>query len=224
MRRAGRHRWWSRGSAIGSPHVVAAPRSGPANLNVWVFNEPSGSFKDAAKHCTDAVERHATRSRSTRCPTRPTRSASRSCAAWRRRTPRIDIVGMDVVWTAEFADGRLDQGVARRTLAAQVRQGTLPRPAHDRDLPGQALRRARELQHAAALVPQGPGQQAGRDVGRPDRAGRRSLKTARSRSRAPSTRASSVWFNSLVQSAGGTIVAGRQGHARARGTGGARTP
>ena len=25
---------------------------GRATINVWVFNEPSGSFKDAAKRCT----------------------------------------------------------------------------------------------------------------------------------------------------------------------------
>ena len=28
--------------------------AGPATLNLWVFNEPSGSFTDAAKRCSDA--------------------------------------------------------------------------------------------------------------------------------------------------------------------------
>ncbi|HET8537428.1 MAG TPA: hypothetical protein VFL73_09650, partial [Solirubrobacteraceae bacterium] len=30
--------------------------SGPATINVWVFNEPSGSFKDAAKRCTQSSQ------------------------------------------------------------------------------------------------------------------------------------------------------------------------
>ena len=96
---------------------------------------------------------------------------------------------MDVIWTAEFAEAEWilpwPEDV-RRPGRARARCGA----ARDRDLQGQALRRAGELQHAAALVPQGPRRPAAEDLGRADRHGRRSCpRPGGSRSRAPPTRA-----------------------------------
>src|SRR3954463_15517976 len=83
--------------------------SGPANINVWVFNEPSGSFKNAAKRCTDqsggkykvtlnALSNQADAQR---------QSLVRRLAA---KDSSIDIAGMDVGWTAEVAEAGGGQG------------------------------------------------------------------------------------------------------------------
>src|ERR687892_2313191 len=76
---------------------------GRATLNLWVFQEPSGSFTDAAKRCSEqsggrykivfnALSNAADQQRQT---------LVRLLAA---KSSTIDIAGMDVVWTAEFAD------------------------------------------------------------------------------------------------------------------------
>ena len=94
------------GWAVAASFALAAcgggSSSGPANINLWVFNEPSGSFKDAAKRCTqqsggkykislNALSNQADQQR---------QSLVRRLAA---KDSSIDIAGMDVVWTAEFA-------------------------------------------------------------------------------------------------------------------------
>ena len=77
-------------------------KNGRATLNLWVFQEPSGSFTDAAKRCSqasggryeikfNALSNDADQQR---------QSLVRRLAA---KDSSIDIAGMDVVWTAEFA-------------------------------------------------------------------------------------------------------------------------
>jgi multiple sugar transport system substrate-binding protein len=99
---------------------------GRATINIWVFNEPSGSFKDAAKRCSasskgsykivlNALSNQADAQR---------QSLVRRLAA---KDSSIDIAGMDVVWTAEFAAaGWIKEWPA--DLGAQVKQGTLAGP------------------------------------------------------------------------------------------------
>lgn len=100
--------------------------SGPATINVWVFNEPSGSFKNAAKRCSaashgqykiklNALSNNADQQR---------QSLVRRLAA---KDSSIDIAGMDVVWTAEFAAAGWVKAWPT-DLANQVKQGTLPGP------------------------------------------------------------------------------------------------
>ena len=85
---------------------------------------------------------------------------------------------------------RLGRRVDRAAEEAGHRKG-LPQRDRDRLLRGQALRGAVQHQHAAALVPQRPGQEAAEDLGRDDRPGRSGWKKpARSRSRPTATRAS----------------------------------
>jgi multiple sugar transport system substrate-binding protein len=101
-------------------------KNGRATINLWVFQEPSGSFTDAAKRCSDAsggryqikfnaLSNDADQQR---------QSLVRRLAA---KDSSIDIAGMDVVWTAEFAEaGWIKPWPAAE--AAKVRQGTLPGP------------------------------------------------------------------------------------------------
>ena len=95
---------------------------------------------------------------------------------------------------ARVRRGRLDPRSGPVTTRPQVDDGTLEGPLADRHLQGQALRRAVQQQHPAALVPLRPRAHAAEDVGRDDRHGRRRwprrASPTTSRSRATSTRAS----------------------------------
>src|SRR3954469_18478520 len=101
-------------------------KSGPATLNLWVFQEPSGSFTDAAKRCSqqsggrykivfNALSNDADQQR---------QSLVRRLAA---KDSSIDIAGMDVVWTAEFAEAKWIKPWPANE-AAKIKQGTLAGP------------------------------------------------------------------------------------------------
>ena len=188
---------------------------GRATLNLWVFNEPSGSFTDAAKRCSDSSDGRYKIVYNTLSndADQQRQSLVRRLAA---KDSSIDIAGMDVVWTAEFAEANWIKPWPER-FAAELRKGTLAGPAEDRDLQGQDLGGAGQHQHAAALVPQGPGQEPGRHVGRPDRRRpRRCPRRGRIEIQGAQYEGTTVWFNSLVASAGGTIVDDEQADAERR--------
>src|SRR5436853_544114 len=99
---------------------------GRATLNLWVFNEPSGSFTDAAKRCSDASggRYKIVYNKLSNDADQQRQSLVRRLAA---KDSSIDIAGMDVVWTAEFAEAKfIKQWPAR--FAREVSQGTLPGP------------------------------------------------------------------------------------------------
>jgi multiple sugar transport system substrate-binding protein len=179
---------------------------GPANINVWVFNEPSGSFKDAAKRCTqqsngkykislNALSNQADQQR---------QSLVRRLAA---KDSSIDIAGMDVVWTAEFAAaGWIKEWPT--DLANQVKQGTLPGPLTTATYQGKlyaapANSNTQLLWYRKDKVDK----PADTWTGLIDQA--KQLKT-HIEIQGAQYEGVVVWFNSLVQSAGGTIVKGDQ--------------
>jgi multiple sugar transport system substrate-binding protein len=180
--------------------------SGPANINVWVFNEPSGSFKDAAKRCTDAsggrykISLNALSNQADA----QRQSLVRRLAA---KDSSIDIAGMDVVWTAEFAAaGWIKQWPTN--LANQVKQGTLPGPLATATYQGKlyaapANSNTQLLWYRKDKVSSPPKTWAELI----DQATK--LKT-HIEIQGAQYEGVVVWFNSLVQSAGGTIVKGTQ--------------
>jgi multiple sugar transport system substrate-binding protein len=99
---------------------------GPVTLNWYVFPEPSGSFAAAAAACSNnsggkykiAINFLSTSSDQQRV------SLVRRLAA---DDPSLDIVAMDVDWTAEFADAKWIQPVPA-SLVAQIRSVDLPGP------------------------------------------------------------------------------------------------
>ncbi len=179
---------------------------GPVKLNLWVFQEPSGSFTDAAKRCSEqsggryriafnALSNDADQQRQTLVRLLAAKSSS------------IDIAGMDVVWTPEFASaGWLKPWPAR--LAAQIRRGTLAGPLRTATYGGrlwaapantntQLLWYRKDLVRHPATTWDGLITQASKLP----KAGRIEIQGAQYEGVV-------VWFNSLVQSAGGTIVEG----------------
>jgi multiple sugar transport system substrate-binding protein len=180
--------------------------SGPATINVWVFNEPSGSFKNAAKRCSaashgqykiklNALSNNADQQR---------QSLVRRLAA---KDSSIDIAGMDVVWTAEFAAAGWVKAWPT-DLANQVKQGTLPGPLATATYQGKlyaapANSNTQLLWYRKDKVNQVP--KTWNDL--IDEATK--LKT-HIEIQGAQYEGVVVWFNSLVQSAGGTIVKGTQ--------------
>src|SRR5918996_1701112 len=181
---------------------------GPAMLNLWVFQEPSGSFTDAAKRCSEesdgryrivfnALSNDADQQRD---------SLVRRLAA---KDSSIDIAGMDVVWTAEFASAGWILPWPEH-FAAPVRRGTLAGPLRTATVDGrlwaapantntQLLWYRKDLVRDPARTWNGLISQASRLP----KAGRIEIQGAQ-------YEGAVVWFNSLVQSAGGSIVAGNK--------------
>jgi multiple sugar transport system substrate-binding protein len=181
---------------------------GPATINLWVFNEPSGSFTDAAARCSqasggrykivfNALSNSADEQR---------QQLVRRLAA---KDSSIDILGMDVVWTAEFADAKWIEPWPAN-LAAQVRAGTLSGPLQTATYKGRlyaapANTNTQLLWYRKDLVQNPPDTWDAL------------ISSAAKVKQAPLLEIQGaqyegvvVWFNALVQSAGGTIINGNK--------------
>src|SRR3954467_11652017 len=127
---------WGRTSALLATLTLAALTAsgcggssnsgGPVKLNWYVFNEPSGSFTGAAEKCpkesggkynivTQALPTDADQQREL---------IVRRLAA---NDSSVDIIGMDVIWTAEFAEAGWIKEWSPED-AKKVTEGDLPGP------------------------------------------------------------------------------------------------
>ena len=108
---------------------------GPAHLNFYVFPEPSGSFEKAAQDCSKA----SNGAYDVAVNTLPSDADGQRQQLVRRLSAKdssIDLIGMDVVWTAEFAEaGWIKPWTG--ALKNQVTQGTLPVPIKTATYKGQ---------------------------------------------------------------------------------------
>src|SRR3954452_21672552 len=177
---------------------------GRGTINLWVFNEPSGSFQTAADRCSKSSggRYKIVYNKLSNDADQQRQSLVRRLAA---KDSSIDIAGMDVVWTAEFAEaGWIKQFPAR--LAAQLRQGTLAGPLKTATYQGRiyaapANTNTQLLWYRKDLVPNPAttwddliNQAIGlKQAGKIEEQGAR-------------YEGVTVWFNALVASAGGTIV------------------
>ena len=135
----------------------------------FVAIQPGGSIQEIAKRCTEESDGRY----EVTLELLPTDADPQREQLVRRlgaEDSTVDLIGMDVIWTAEFAERGLAAPVHGQAERAGDR-GHLRHGSRHRILRGRALRRAVQLQHAAALVPQGPGAEAAGDLGRDDRRG-----------------------------------------------------
>ncbi len=113
-------------AVVGACAGCGSSGKGPVTLNWYVFPEPSGSFQAAANACSNAsggkykiaINFLSTASDQQRV------SLVRRLAA---NDSSIDILAMDVDWTAEFANAKWIQPVPAG-LAAQIKSVDLPGP------------------------------------------------------------------------------------------------
>ncbi len=77
-------------------------QAGPPVLNWYVFDERSGAFRDAARNCSEQAGGRY-RIRFTPLPSDADQQHEQLVRRLAARDRDIDIVGMDVIWTAEFA-------------------------------------------------------------------------------------------------------------------------
>jgi len=112
------------------------PVSGETLLNWYVFNEPSGAFIEAARECSEASD-GAWQVHVRLLPADASQQREQLVRRLAARDSDIDLVGMDVIWTAEFAEAgwilpwpesdavparadRLDAAVASATYAGRL--------------------------------------------------------------------------------------------------------
>jgi multiple sugar transport system substrate-binding protein len=177
-----------------------------ATLNWWAYNEPSGSFRQAADRCTkesggryrivfNALGNDANTQR---------QSLVRRLAA---EDSSIDLMSMDVIWTAEFAEAGWIKSWPEQ-FASEVRQGTLKGPLETATYKGRlygapANSNTQLLWYRKDLVKQPPKtwDEMIDTASKMPKAGRIEIQGA-------AYEGYTVWFNSLVQSAGGQILRG----------------
>jgi multiple sugar transport system substrate-binding protein len=184
--------------------------SGPVTLNWYVFPEPSGSFQTAAANCSKAsggkydikINFLSTSSDQQRV------SLVRRLAA---NDSSIDILAMDVDWTAEFATAKWIRPVPNQ-LAQQIRSQDLKGPVQTATVNGQPWAvpinsNTQLLWYRKDLVPNPPKtwNQMIDDAEQLAKQGKPHYIEVQGAQYEGLT----VWFNSLVNSAGGQIITGQ---------------
>ncbi|MEA2471748.1 MAG: trehalose/maltose transport system substrate-binding protein [Thermoleophilaceae bacterium] len=178
---------------------------GPVTLNWYVFNEPSGSFTNAAAKCSkESGGRYKIVTQA--LPTDADQQRELIVRRLAAKDSSVDIVGMDVIWTAEFAEaGWIKQWSAQD--AQKVTQGDLPGPLATAKYKGKLYAapltsNTQILFYRKDRVPTPPktwdeliqdAQKLGPTKGKIQVQGAR-------------YEGLTVWFNSLVASAGGSIL------------------
>src|SRR5919199_5077334 len=85
--------------AVAASGCGGSSTHGPATLNWYVFNEPSGSFKEAADRCTK--QSHGRYKVSLKAlPTDADQQRELIVRRLAAKDKSVDVVGMDVNWTA----------------------------------------------------------------------------------------------------------------------------
>jgi multiple sugar transport system substrate-binding protein len=179
-------------------------QNGRVTLNWWAYNEPSGSFKAAADRCSQqsngaySIKFNALGND----PDTQRQSLVRRLAA---KDSSIDLMSMDVIWTAEFAEANWIKPWPEQ-YAAKIRAGTLKGPLLTATYKGK-LYAAPANSNTQLLWYRKD------KVSNPPRTWNDLIAEAvRLKTKVEIQGASyeglTVWFNSLVDSAGGRIVAG----------------
>lgn len=183
--------------------------SSTATLNWYIFPEPSGAFASAAKDCSQASGGKYT----INLNTLPSDSDSQRTQLVRRLAAKddaIDIIGMDVNWTAEFAEagwikpwtGANATAVTRGVLAGPIATATWNSKLYGAPLNSNT----QLLWYRKDLVPNPPktwNQMISMAIALAKQ-GKPHYIEVQGRQYEGLT----VWFNSLVNSAGGQILSG----------------
>jgi trehalose/maltose transport system substrate-binding protein len=182
---------------------------GPTTLNWYVFPEPSGSFTTAAANCSKA----SGGAYNIKLNLLSTASDQQRVSLVRRLAAKdssIDILAMDVDWTAEFATAKWIRPWPA-AMAAQVTRGLLPGPIATATWNGQLYAapinsNTQLLWYRKDLVPTPP--KTWDEMINDAIALAKQGKPHYIEEQGAQYEGLVVWFNSLVDSAGGQIVTG----------------
>src|SRR4051794_9409259 len=183
----------------------SSSKGGPTTLDWYVFNEPSGSFTKAAEKCSkDSGGKYKIVTQA--LPTDADQQRELIVRRLAAKDSSVDIIGMDVIWTAEFAEA----GWIKPWSAAdanKVTAGDLPGPLETAKYKGKLYAapftsNTQILFYRKDRVQTPPKTwdeliQQAQKIG-PDK-GKIQVQGAR-------YEGLTVWFNSLVASAGGSIL------------------
>lgn len=182
----------------------SSSKGGTVTLNWWAYNEPSGSFRDAADRCTkqsNGAYKIAFNALGNDADTQR-QSLVRRLAA---KDSSIDLMSMDVVWTGEFAEaGWIRPWPA--SFAAKVKKGTLAGPLATATYKGKlyaapANSNTQLLWYRKDLVKSPP-----KTWDAMIDAAAKLPKAGRVEIQGAAYEGTMVWFNALVDSAGGKIL------------------
>jgi len=181
--------------------------SGTVQLNFWAYNEPAGTFRAAAERCTQQSDGQyeITFNALGNDPDTQRQSLVRRLAAG---DSSIDIISMDVIWTAEFAEADWIKPWPKE-WADRVSEGTLDGPletaTYEGDLYGAPANANTQLLWYRKDLVQGEPPATWDELidtaSEMEKGGRIEIQGAQ-------YEGTTVWFNSLIQSAGGQILDG----------------
>ncbi|TMD93073.1 MAG: ABC transporter substrate-binding protein [Chloroflexi bacterium] len=194
-------------AALAGPLSCGGGSAGPPTVSFYIFHEPSGAFERGAERCS-RLSNGRYHIRISELPSTADGQRQQLVRRLAASDPSIDILGMDVVWTAEFAEAGwlrsvpagLREAVSRGTLGPALRtatwRGTLQALPYNTN--------TQLLWYRRDLVPSPPATWAqmidmGTRLEEQGRPGRVEIQGAQ-------YEALTVWFNSLVASAGGRIL------------------
>jgi multiple sugar transport system substrate-binding protein len=90
-------------AAAGLSSCGSSSEGGPVTLNWFIFNEPSGAYQEAAKRCSEqSGGRYKIDFQY--LPAQADAQREQLVRRLAAEDPSLDILGMDVIWTAEFAN------------------------------------------------------------------------------------------------------------------------
>jgi multiple sugar transport system substrate-binding protein len=176
-------------------------------LNFWSYDEPGGTFRAAAERCTQQSNGEYT----IKFNALGNDADSQRQALVRRLAAKdssIDIMSMDVVWTAEFAEAGWVKAWPAK-WADKVKQGTLAGPLdtatyQDKLYAAPANSNTQLLWYRKDLIKGDPPQTWDDLISTAEKlpkAGKIAIQGAQ-------YEGSTVWFNSVLESAGGHILDG----------------
>jgi multiple sugar transport system substrate-binding protein len=204
-----RLRWLLALAMIGSTLTACASSSASSTVTLSYYNEPDSSpaTQDAATNCSKASN-GAYRIHYIKLPSSADTQRQQLVRRLAARDSSIDIMGLDVTWEAEFATAGWIVPFTG-AIAQQVEANTLPGPLSTAQWKGQLVAVPQSsntelLWYRSDLVPNPPQTWAAMiaDADQLAKAG----KTHYIEIQGAQYEGLTVWFNSLVSSAGGSVL------------------
>jgi multiple sugar transport system substrate-binding protein len=191
------------------PACGSGDGGGSPTVKWYVFREPSGAFEAAAQACSDSAAGRY-RIEIAELPSQADAQREQLVRRLAARDSDIDIVYMDVIWTAEFAEAGWilpwDE-TAARDLSAGVLEGPLATATYKERLWAAPLTSNTQLLwYRKSMVPEGQVPRtwdALLDFAERLPAGQNLVQEQGAR-----YEGLTVWFNSVLASAGGAVVEG----------------